>query len=78
MRGSLNGPWPPPPHPEEKTLRDQVCGILREALEGHGLPEESKDRRRALISEHREQPERALIEHLRSLRGDDGAELLAS
>ncbi|WP_156143992.1 hypothetical protein [Sinomonas humi] len=55
-----------------------MCGILREALEGHGLPEESKDRLRALISEHREQPERALIEHLGSLRGDDGAELLAS
>ncbi|KHL05132.1 hypothetical protein LK10_02360 [Sinomonas humi] len=65
-------------HPEEKTLRDQARGILREALDGPGLREEDKERLRGLISKHPEQPERALLEHLRVLREVDRAELLAS
>ncbi|MGN6405988.1 hypothetical protein [Sinomonas sp.] len=66
------------PHPEEKTLRDQVRGILREALEGPGLTEESKDRLRRLIAEHPDRPEAAFVEHLRSLRlAESDGELLA-
>lgn len=59
-------------HPEEETLRDQVQGILREVLEGPGLRPEVKDRLQCLISDHPEHPERALFEHLHTLR--DGSE----
>ncbi|WP_138413964.1 hypothetical protein [Sinomonas gamaensis] len=58
----------PLPRPEEKTLRDQLRGILADALEGPRLPEESKDRLRRLIAAHPDRPELAFIEHLRSLR----------
>lgn len=66
-------------HPEEKTLRDQVRGILREALEGTGLAEDVKDRLRGLIAQHGETPERALIEHLRAVweEAEPDRELLA-
>jgi hypothetical protein len=69
---------PPEQHPEEKTLRDQLRGILREALEGPGLADESKDRLRALMNEHADRPEVAFVEHLRSLRrAESEEELLA-
>lgn len=67
---------PPMPHPEEKTLRDQLRGILREALEGPGLSDESKDRLRALIAEHADRPEAAFVEHLRALRSAESEEEL--
>lgn len=57
-------------HPDEKTLRDQVHGILREVLETPGLPEGAKDRLRGLIDQHAEHPERALLEHLHAMRED--------
>jgi hypothetical protein len=60
--------WRPTPHPEEKTLRDQVRGILREALQRPGLAEEEKDRLRGLIAEHEAHPEQAFAEHLHALR----------
>jgi hypothetical protein len=69
---------PPKPHPEEKTLRDQLRGILREALEGPGLSQESKDRLRRLMAEHTDRPEAAFVEHLRFLRAAESeGELLA-
>jgi hypothetical protein len=68
----------PKQRPEEKTLRDQLRGILREALEGPGLSEESRDRLRRLIAEHVDRPEAAFVEHLRSLRAAESEdELLA-
>lgn len=62
--------------PEEKTLRDQLHGILREALEASGLSEESKDRLRGLIADHADHPEVAFVEHLRALRAVEGEEEL--
>ena len=60
--------WTPALHPEEKTLRDQVRGILRETLDGPGLPEDAKDRLCALIAADPDQPEHAFVDHLRALR----------
>jgi hypothetical protein len=63
-----------PARPGEKTLADQVRGILREVLEKPGLPDAAKARLRHLVHHHGGHPERALLEHLRSLRNADGSE----
>lgn len=55
--------------PEERTLSDQVRGILAEALDRPGLPEHSKARLRILMAEHHDRPELAFLEHLRVIRG---------
>lgn len=54
---------------EEKTLSDQVRGILTEALNSPGLPERSKARLRDLMAQHHERPGLAFLEHLRVIRG---------
>ncbi|WP_334172924.1 hypothetical protein [Sinomonas sp.] len=65
-------------HPEEKTLRDQVRGILRETMEWPALPEEHRDRLNRLMLEHPDHPETVLVEHLHALRREDPEqELLA-
>ena len=56
----------------EETVALQVLGILHEVLARPGLSEEAKDGLRRLIEPHRDHPERALLEHLRSLRSMEG------
>lgn len=55
-----------------ETLGDQVLGILLELLEAPGMSEEAKAGLRLRVAEHREHPERALLEHLRELRSGAG------
>jgi hypothetical protein len=63
-----------PSRPEEKTLADQVQGIIREALQGPGLSDAAKTRLRHLLRHHQGHPEKALLEHLLALRNTDGSE----
>ncbi|MGT2460810.1 hypothetical protein [Sinomonas atrocyanea] len=60
--------------PEERTLQDQVRGILREALESPDLPEHTRATLRALLLVHGHRPEQALLEHLRLIRNPDRAD----
>ncbi|WP_138442111.1 hypothetical protein [Sinomonas susongensis] len=52
---------------DRETLGEQVVGILRELLEGPALCEAAKVRLRRTLVKHRGHPERALLEHLRSM-----------
>lgn len=63
-----------PARPQEKTLAEQVRGILGEVLDGPGLTDGAKARLRRLAHHHEAHPEKALLEHLRSLRNADGSE----
>jgi hypothetical protein len=56
------------PLQDQETLALQVLGILHEVLARPGLSEEAKDGLRRLIQAHPDHPEKALLEHLRSLR----------
>ncbi|MGY3568211.1 hypothetical protein [Sinomonas sp. RB5] len=63
-----------PRRPEERTLQDQVRGILHEALESPDLPQHARTRLRALLLVHGHRPEQAFLEHLRLIRNADRAD----
>jgi hypothetical protein len=47
-----------------ETLAGQVLGIILEVLDAPGLPDESKEKLRRRLDEHRDHPEQVLAEHL--------------
>ncbi|MGT2460814.1 hypothetical protein [Sinomonas atrocyanea] len=47
-----------------EALARQVLGIILEVLDAPGLPDESKQRLRRSLDEHRDHPEWVLAEHL--------------
>ena len=58
----------PARHPAERTLHDQIRGILAEALESPGLSEEAKDTLLALMLENPDDPGVAFLKHLHLIR----------
>ncbi|MGT2462941.1 hypothetical protein [Sinomonas atrocyanea] len=57
----------------EETLALQVLGVIHEALARPGLSDEATEGLRRLVEAHPDHPEKALLEHLRCIRGSRAA-----